>query len=214
MSMLGPLMPATPAITVADLHEDARQLVTEGVLHDKQIVDILTSWFTVNLETGKMIRDPSVVRPIARLATAAAVGAHRRRQARWPAVTDCDKLDEAFVLLNRRGVVARHNYKDCASDGLAEIGEEMADAQAGRKRPVVGYAFYHSQATERAIAGGPLSIMYGSALVNDVAGDKAVGRRVVRALREAGLSPTGSGDPTDRVLVPLKWQRRRPEPAA
>jgi hypothetical protein len=123
-------------------------------------------------------------------------------------------LDAAFALLERRGVVARQNFMDCASDGLAEIGVEMAKVQASRKRLVVGYAFYHFQATEVAIAGGPLSIMFGSAVVDDVAGDAAVGRRIVRALREAGLLPTWSGNPRDRVLVPLKWQRRRPDPAA
>jgi len=207
-------MPAAPPVTVADLREDARQLVAEGFSDDDAIVDILTTWFTVDLETDETIRDPEVVRPVARRATAAAVRAHRRQQARWPAVTDCDRLDAAFALLERRGVLARQHFTDCASDGLHEIGVEMADAQASRKRPVVGYAFYHTQATEVAMAGGGLFIMFGSAVVNDVAGDKAVGRRVFRALREAGLSPVWSGDPRQSVLVPLKWQRRRPDPAA
>lgn len=207
-------MTTAPPVTVADLREDARQLVAEGFYNDDEIVNILTTWFTVDLETDETIRDPEVVRAVARRATAAAARAHRRQQARWPTVTDCDRLDAAFALLERRGVVARQNFMGCASDGLAEIGVEMADAQAGRKRPVVGYAFYHFQATEAAVAGGGLSIMFGSAVVNDVAGDKAIGRRVIRALREAGLSPTWSGNPRDRVLVPLKWQRRRPDPSA
>src|SRR5438270_1567281 len=127
-------MPAPPPLTVADLREDARQLVIEGFEGDDAIVDILTTWFTVDLETDETIRDPEVVRPVARRATAAAVRAHRRQQARWPAVTDCDRLDAAFALLERRGVVARQHFMDCASDGLHEIGVEMADAQAGRKR--------------------------------------------------------------------------------
>ena len=35
----------------------------------------------------------------------------------WPAVTDCDRLDEAFLAINSRGVIALQNAGYTQSDG-------------------------------------------------------------------------------------------------
>ncbi len=207
-------MPKVPPITIVDLKEDAYILVAEGFVDEDEIVETLTTWFSVDPQSDELIRDPEVVRPIARRAMISAIRAHRRCQAKWPAVTDCDRLDTAFALLERRGVVARQHFFSCKADGLWGIEGEMDTVQASRKRPVVGYAFYHTQSTESAMESGVLYIMYGSATRNDVAGDIAVGRRVVRALKEAGLAPDWSGDPREAVDVPILWQRRRPNPVA
>ncbi|MDH3402385.1 MAG: hypothetical protein OES32_04100 [Acidobacteriota bacterium] len=127
----------------------------------------------------------------------------------WPAVTDCDRLDRAFALLEARGVVARQNFACCQTCGHAEIGEEI---EAARKiAPVIGYVFFHMQDTESAADGGGLYLAYGP--VGDTS-EVQVGKQIQGALREVGLHPQWNGEATQRIHVPMSWQKRRGVPAA
>ena len=56
---------------------------------------------------------PEVLGPIAERLTREAVEAHLAAQEQWPAVTDCDLLDQAFGELERAGVVSRQNFTCC-----------------------------------------------------------------------------------------------------
>jgi hypothetical protein len=131
---------------------------------------------------------------------------HARVQATWPEVTDCDKVDRAFELMEQRGLVARQNFEDCQTCGHAAIGGEISEAL--KTREVFGYTFYHQQDTERAVEAGDLWLAFGSPK-----GDKKtairVAETVVECLREAGLEPSWNGDVVERVSVPVEWQRRR-----
>lgn len=129
----------------------------------------------------------------------------------WPAVTDCDRLDAAFATLEARGVVARQNFTCCQTCGHAGIQDEMENAVGTRE--VHGYAFFHEQDTESAIAGGDLYLAYGPR--REAEGDTVkVGHEVCDALRDAGLSPDWDGDASSRIRLPLKWQRRTADAAS
>lgn len=136
-----------------------------------------------------------------------AILAHHAKQATWTKPTDCDKLDAAFRALNRNGVLARQNFSCCSNCGEAEIGGEMAEAKGGGRR-VVGYAFYHMQDTESAVAGHGIYIKYGATKV-DATQTKLIGRKIADTLTAAGLKPEWDGDPGTCVVVPLKWRKRR-----
>lgn len=131
--------------------------------------------------------------------------AHKKDQTSWPKTTDCDRLDKAFAALERSGIVARQNLGDCQTCGLDEIDGEMA-AATERGVKVRGYTFFHEQDTERAIEGG-LMLSYGAIEGGD---GKTIANEIVRALKQADLEATWSGDLEQRIdITSFKWQRRR-----
>jgi uncharacterized protein DUF6891 len=151
--------------------------------------------------------DEKVLRTHAMNLTREAIEAHRREQATWPVMTDCDRLDAAFAELERKGIVARQNFTCCQTCGHYEIGDEITVARrAGRE--VRGYTFYHMQDTESAVEGGGLYLAYGA--VPSVDGALvAVGREIVEALHRHGLESKWDGSGNARIFVVLDWKRRR-----
>jgi hypothetical protein len=150
--------------------------------------------------------DDDELRAHAERLTAESLEEHQRRQSEWAGPTDCDRLDQAFAALEEQGIIARQNFSCCQNCGHAEIGEEIANAEAeGRK--VQGYTFYHMQDTEGACEGGFLYLAYGSN------GNRAqivrIGRRIARALEQAGLTVEWDGSAAQRIGVQLHWRRRR-----
>ena len=133
---------------------------------------------------------------------------HKREEANWPKVTDCDRLDAAFARLEEAGIVCRQNFSCCGTCGSYEIWEEMEEAQA-QGVAVRGYAFYHVQDTESAIEGYGLYLGYGATEEGEAAA-LAVGHEIVEALNEAGLTTTWNGQWSRRIGVTLDWKRRWP----
>ncbi|WP_327702467.1 hypothetical protein OG530_11885 [Streptomyces decoyicus] len=132
-------------------------------------------------------------------------------QAEWPAVTDADRVEQAFEVLDARGLTARMNFSCCSNCALGEIAAERGEGDRG-------FVFFHFQDTESAVQGHGLSVRYGAfadageASARDRAG---VGRAVVAAFAEAGLPAQWDGDP-DRVIevAPLDWRKRLPRTGA
>ncbi|RYE94882.1 MAG: hypothetical protein EOO75_00765 [Myxococcales bacterium] len=184
------------------LTEQARQQVANGYTPLAEIESNVREC----LERGDEARRAHVARVVRE-----AIDAQRRAQATWPALTDCDCLDQAFARLESAGVVARAHFTCCQNCGHAEIGDEI-DAVRARGRDVRGYVFFHHQDTERAVDGQGLLLSYGPTGQASAAATEAIGRLVVDALREAGLQPTWNGSAAQRISVPLRWQRRRAEP--
>lgn len=121
-------------------------------------------------------------------------------QADWPEVTDCDRLSAAFEALNTAGVTARENFTCCMSCGTHEIG--------GERRPEdTGYVFFHHQDTELAARQNWLMLAYGDHRGGE---DRtvAVGRQVVAALAEQGLTTEWNGRPDQRIGLSLTWRKR------
>lgn len=144
-------------------------------------------------------------------------GIVREREAEiatWPAVTDCDRLDAAFEELNARGIMARHDWTCCSNCGRGEMSDEFdrLDGQWEGK-PIIGYVFYHQQATEDAADQGGLSFNFGSCESIDdeqeyVAKCLEVARALQDALTSRGLKVTWNGTYAQRPHVQLNWQRR------
>lgn len=141
---------------------------------------------------------------------AEALAAHRARQATWPLVTDCDRLDAAFAELETAGILARHKYSCCGSCGAAEIRAEMEELIA-QGVAVRGYTFYDDQDTESAVDGGGICLSYGSAGEN-AEDDQAIaiGHEVAATLTRHGLTVAWNGAIERRIDVSLDWQRRGP----
>jgi len=123
----------------------------------------------------------------------------------WPKVTDCDRLDDAFHVLNETGIIALENAGYEMSDGLTEVAEEL---QGRGRASVRGYCFYHGQDVEGALAGGGLYIAFG-ALDAETSQKTAIGREVKQVLEAKGLAVEWNGDPEMRLKIPqIDWKRR------
>jgi hypothetical protein len=152
--------------------------------------------------------DPKTLRPHAERLTQEALQAHLREQATWPDVTDCDRLEDAFADLERKGIVCRQNFTCCSNCGRYEIGDEMRNACAGGC-DVRGYAFYHMQDTESATQGCGLYLNYGSVGGTEAEGTH-IGHEIVDALNRHGLKTRWDGSFSNRIFVEVDWKRRRP----
>ncbi|MEM8530317.1 MAG: hypothetical protein AAGF95_05695 [Chloroflexota bacterium] len=128
-------------------------------------------------------------------------------QVNWAQVTDCDRLDQTFATLEQTGIICRQDFTCCNTCGSAEIVGEMEEAKLAGVA-VRGYAFYHSQDTERAAAGDGLYLGYG---VDDDNQDTIVqiGKEIVQHLHHHGLTTDWDGSADRRIFVNINWQRRR-----
>jgi hypothetical protein len=151
---------------------------------------------------------PAVLGPLAERTARDAWAARLEEQNTWPGRTDCDLLDSAFGELNRAGVVARHNFSCCGTCGVAEIGDEIAEA-AEDGLDVRGYTFYHMQDTDSAVEGYGLYLNYGALEAGEAAALR-VGNEIVDALQRHGLKTRWNGSWEERIWVGLDWKRRLP----
>ncbi|MEV4478982.1 DUF6891 domain-containing protein [Micromonospora coxensis] len=145
--------------------------------------------------------DPEQVEAIAWPVVVEELTAHLSAQTGWPEVTDGDRLTAAFRALDAAGIVARENFACCQNCGLGEIGAEVP-----RGRSVRGYAFYHQQDAEHAVAGDALHVAYG---LFEQPPTAEIGEEVAATLRAEGLTVDWAGDPNARIRVPMSWRRRR-----
>ena len=192
------------AKALEDLRAFIAHRVREGFESAHEIVENATDY-----ASGKFERDFG---PEAKRLTAELLAAHQAEQLGWGPSTDCDRLDEAFAALNRRGIVARQDFSCCNKCGFAEIWDEVDEAE--KQQPVEGYVFYHLQCTERVIKTGQLLIAYGCLEENPVAFQR-LGNAVVAELRRVGLDASWGGTTGHPIVVDgMVWRRRTPEDAA
>lgn len=131
-------------------------------------------------------------------------------QARWPAVTDCDRLDTAFARLDEAGVLARQHYGCCLRHGFEALTAEPAATSAW------GFVYFSQADTAHAVDGRGLQLAYGAFASNALPLDQRrgrvfeVGRYVVADLCAAGLDVQWAEDIDERILVDLDWERRLP----
>ncbi|MGE3808443.1 MAG: hypothetical protein AB7K24_27585 [Gemmataceae bacterium] len=128
-------------------------------------------------------------------------------QESWPAVTDCDRLDQAFAALRCEGILAIHNAGMTPSEGIDEMSEQY-HASGGKKSGIVGYCFYHRQDMEYALKYHELGLAFG-----DIDGDQKqgveIGKRIRSALEAAGLRVAWTGSIKDKIdITDFKWRRR------
>ena len=131
---------------------------------------------------------------------------HLLRQKGWPEITDCDRLDSAFAVLEENGIVSRQNFSCCGTCGTGEIYDEIETLKnAGNN--VRGYTFFHMQDTQSAVEGFGLYLNYGSTANGDEAA-VSIGREIQHELHKFGLATDWDGKLSKRIGVPLNWQKR------
>ena len=179
-----------------DIAERARSLVAGGFTPVEAIVDYLVEVFAED--------HPELeIRPVVERSAAEAMAAHLASQASWPVRTDCDRIDRAFLALERTGIVARQNFTCCQGCGASEIGAEADGASRG-------YVFYHFQDTESAVAGHGLYLAYGT--FKDDVSALTIAAEIVAQLQREGLQVKWDGKLEKRIHVAIDWQRRRAHP--
>ncbi|MFD5536516.1 DUF6891 domain-containing protein [Streptomyces sp. NPDC127079] len=186
--------PALPPGAAARVEEHVRALLTEGYLGIDRLVEE-----TVHLrEEGEPVSAAQAREVVERLWVERVA-----EQRAWHGLTDPDRLTRAFAALEREGIVARQDFACCRSCGLSEIGAEARDADRTR-----GFVFFHHQGTRGAAEGRGLSLYYGG-FDGSAGTTEAVGRAVVAALVDAGLSAVWDGKPDKAIeLTPLTWHKR------
>lgn len=136
----------------------------------------------------------------------------------WPQITDCDRLDAAFEELNRRGIMARHNWTCCSTCGQAEMPDEFMRLDGQFEGvPIVGYTFYDFQDVDAAVDGEDIYLNYGSTerAENEAAYTKQclrIAEIISETLRRHGLTVTWDGTYARKIGVTVKWQRRSAPP--
>ena len=150
--------------------------------------------------------DPAIAAPIISRVLPELIRAKRDAQTHWPAITDCDRLDQAFAKLTQAGIVARQDFTCCTNCGSAEICAEMKDEEETGV-VVRGYTFYHQQDTESAVEGFGLCLAYG-AIDGTEAAALSVAAEIVATLAQHGLTTTWDGTIIKKIEVSLDWKRR------
>jgi hypothetical protein len=195
----------TEAESLAELEAFIERLVAGGYDGPEEILQAAEDYLAddldprrIQIESGPMLQR--------------ALAAHAEDEARWPALTDCDRLDAAFASLERRGVIARQNFACCGNCGSTEIWAEI-DAARDAGEPAHGYAFFHMQDTERAAEGGGIYLNYGAVDEGEAAA-LAVAHEIVGEIEAKGLQTDWDGSWDQRIGVSLDWKRRRNRDAA
>lgn len=139
----------------------------------------------------------------------AAQRAHRKQSASWPATTDCDRLDAAFLAMGARGILVLPNAGLTQSDGYGDFREALH--RHPTPESIVGYCFFHGQDLGLALRGHGLYLAFGPAraALESTAGVE-VGQAVADELRRVGFAVTWDGSVKQRIFVPeIDWKRRR-----
>lgn len=142
------------------------------------------------------------------------------------------RMAAAFSDLGERGVVARMNFTCCNTCAVSEIDDER-EPGGSSDYPFQewGYAYFHSQDAER-LAELPAQLYIGFGVFpgspqlpkpepglsqeqwtqRHLAADGAVAQLVADRLRAHGLPVVWSGDPQQRIVVPIDdWRKPLPD---
>jgi hypothetical protein len=151
--------------------------------------------------------DAKAFRPQAKRQLRAAIAAQRAEEKRWPAVTDCDRLDTALVALEKAGLFTRLTFCYHPS-GIAEIRPQLTQGWEGIRK-VRGYAHCHICETDPLFFNGALYFDHGPIPPSRKAAI-GVGHEIVSAIRAQGLEVRWGGNVRKRIAVALDWKRRLP----
>jgi hypothetical protein len=133
----------------------------------------------------------------------------RKAEETWPKVTDFDRLDRAFTMLEAQGIIALHRAGFDQSDGIEQV--ENAYHESGRtKSDYAGHCFYTEQDQEGALDGSGLYISFGHRAGIDAKAVK-VGESLRAELEREGFNVEWDGMVNSRLFVSgFRWQRRSP----
>lgn len=118
---------------------------------------------------------------------------------------DKDKLNKAFSLMRKAGLMARQNFSCCSSCAGYALASAMEHQPAKKRAKVKGVCFYHRQDAADLRDGHDIMLRYGQ-LHTEAHGPLGlltvqVGRLVVECLEQAGLSYEWSGNSSECITV-------------
>lgn len=123
-----------------------------------------------------------------------------------------DKLNLAFRLMRKKGLIAYQNYQCCSNCGgyaITTEAERRIEAGKATKESIKGCCFYHAQDAEDRDKGRPFYLAYGpmdSTKYNEIGLDTVrVGKLVAEALDEAGVVYEWNGSGSQRICV-KQWE--------
>ena len=189
----------------AEMRERVEVMVAGGYLPLDQIEFDAADYLTGAYEE----LDDDALAAMAKRLVEVAARSHAEEQASWPEMTDCDRLEAACASLEERGILCGQHTGFTQGDGGSEMMDRVRrEREAGRQ--VRGYAFFHEQDVEGAVQGGGLALAFGRVEGEaNLEPDARIGETVVEHLREHGLTVEWNGESRARLLVKLRWQRRR-----
>lgn len=183
--------------------DDVYDLVFGGFVPSDEIAETVIDMYSEEYASDSLA-------PYVTGITAKLLEEHARQQAKWPALTDCDRLDAAFAALEVAGIVCRQDFADCLSCGYSKIWNEISEQQR-MGREIRGFTFFHQQDTDCAARGGGIRLGYGSILEENIPSELAVASEVADMLRCHDLTVEWDGTISKRIVVSMNWQRRRTE---
>lgn len=140
---------------------------------------------------------------------ATAMNEKENEQATWPDLTDCDRLDEVFDILENSGILALQHAGYTQSNGLDDV-TQFYHEEGGEESGITGYCFYHGQDLERLLETGDLYLAFG-AIDGDENRGVDIGHRIKGVFETAGFDIEWNGSMETRLLVKgIHWQRRTP----
>lgn len=211
--------------------------VRSGFYTDDEVLE--NAMQTAKVELGDKTVEPAMEEAVRRLVDAAVAEQAAREESWGTDKTDCDRLDQAFVALEAEGILAQQNYTCCQTCGTAEIHDQMALAAAAGRQIKGYVFYHQQDTEFAADGSGVCLTYGGyfpatkededdSSDENDgkeedewedvdeeeIKAERtraavAIGRRVVSALKAAGLKVKWNGDLNKRIEVSLDWRRRR-----
>ena len=96
-------------------------------------------------------------------------------------------------------------------EGIGQIYERLQEIDPSGEH-YVGACFFHSQDMDGAVCGEGLLLAFTHLESEADEDDVAIGRRVVEALRQRGLTVAWDGTHRRRIALPaFRWQRRTPD---
>ncbi|MGL4808389.1 MAG: DUF6891 domain-containing protein [Giesbergeria sp.] len=115
------------------------------------------------------------------------------------------KLNVAFSLMRKAGLVARQNFSCCGSCAASELTTDIVAMPTKKRAKVKGVCFYHWQDAKRHMSGDDLMLRYGPVASKEhgqIGLDAVqVGRLVTSCLTQAGLAWEWNGNVSQCILV-------------
>lgn len=105
----------------------ARSLIANGYYSEAQISELLQDW--VEGEGDEQAQHARIATVIEQ-----AIATQLKEQESYPAVTDYERLRQAFGQLEAAGFLVRENYTCCQSCGWSEANAELAEAAEQNRR--------------------------------------------------------------------------------
>ena len=182
--------------------ESIRQYVWSGFFDADEIVEMIDE---------AVLRPGEIDHSWLRVQIAEEFRKKRAAEPTWPAVTDCDWVDQVFESLERQGILSLQNAGYTQDNGIDDVTQFYYEA-GGEQSDIVGYCFYHGQDLERVMEDGDLGLTFGDILGGDEKGVE-IGRRIKLAFETAGFTVVWDESIETRLLVKgINWQRRGPGP--